>query len=318
MGGDDLGSEDEYLDQSWVKFNEPTADVVEEQTEQSKPNIKKNNRNQLENNELKSRKRKKDQDDDDDDEDDSSQKNKDNDEVKLKKKIKKGSMQALMLETSRNVAEKDCDVQAAFLWTCFSHAMKMSGTDMDSIQKFNSSNFCPSAKQHNSSSSSSLAVYLKSGILSSKKKLKKWKEPRSPMVLILCSSARRSVELLKEISSLNLRIAKLFPKNMKLEEQIMMLKQSSFGIAIGTPNRILKLSQSSINGEKDGSNEKPRKSNSALSLEKTELVIIDCHQDHKRYTICTLNDTAPDLMKFIGHAVVPQIQKRKNIKFAMF
>ena len=312
MGGDDLGSEDEYLDQSWIKFNEPVADVVEEATKTSKLNDNNNHQN-----DSKSRKRKKIQNHDDDD-DDLSQKNKDNDEVKLKKKIKKGSMQALMLETSRNIAEKDCDVQAAFLWTCFSHAMKMSGTDMDSIEKFTPSNFCPSVKQHNSSSSSSLADYLKSGVLSSKKKLKKWKEPRSPMVLILCSSARRSVELLKEISSLNLRIAKLFPKNMKLEEQITMMKQNSFGIAIGTPNRILKLSQSSINGEMDSNNGKLGKNHAVLSLEKTELVVIDCHQDHKRYTICTLNDTAPDLMKFIGHAVVPQIQKRKTIKFAMF
>uniref|UniRef100_A0A7S2WNL1 Uncharacterized protein n=1 Tax=Eucampia antarctica TaxID=49252 RepID=A0A7S2WNL1_9STRA len=308
MGGDDLGSEDEYLDQSWGKSKEPVADVEEvdeegiETHEQSEGNSRKrkiNDQNAKKKTSLDNL---------------NESETKEHDDVKLRKKVKKGSMQALMLETSRNIADEDCEVQATFLWTTFTHALKMSGDDIESVEKFNSTNFSPTTKAL-VKNGKSMPVYFKSGVLSSNKRLKKWKEPQSPMVLILCASARRSVAILKDLSSLNLRIGKLFPKNMKLDEQITMLKQSSFGIAVGTPNRILKLSQAPVDGSDDTGVDNE---DCALSLEKTELVVIDCHQDQKRFTICTLNDTALDLMKFIRHAVVPQMQKRKDIKIAMF
>ena len=154
----------------------------------------------------------------------------------------------------------------------------------------------------------SLATFLKGGTIKSMKKLKKWKEHKSPMVLVISVSARRSVALLKEISSLNVRAAKLFAKHMTLEDQVAMLENNTYGIGFGTPNRLLKLFETGKSNKKEG----------ALSLAQTELVIIDCHEDNKRFTVCTMNDTAPDLMTFIHSAVLPQMQKRKNIKFSMF
>lgn len=292
MGGDDLGSEDEYLDQSWIKYNEPAADV-EEDDDKGKESGEKGRKRKNDKSELKAE---------------------EHDDSKVKKKAKKGSMQALMLETSRDIADKDCDVQAAFLWTTFTHALKMSGDNLEEVEKFKAENFSSTAKI-SGKHGKSMSAYISSGVLSSKKRLKKWKEPQSPMVLVLCASARRSVAILKDFSTSNLRIAKLFPKNMKLDDQIAMLKKSSLGIAVGTPNRILKLSQSVVDDSNDSEIENE---SCALSLEKTELVIIDCHQDQKRFTVLTLTDTAPDLMKFIRHAVVPQMQKRKDIKIALF
>ena len=134
--------------------------------------------------------------------------------------------------------------------------------------------------------------------------MKKWKAPKSPMVLIVCLSARRAQAILKSLSSLNIRTAKLFAKHMDIDQQIAMLRNSSFGIAIGTPNRLCKLSSEPPTSAKESS--------PALSLKHAELLLIDCHEDHKRFTVCTLNDTAPDLMEFLKTAVYPQLNRTKK------
>lgn len=153
-----------------------------------------------------------------------------------------------------------------------------------------------------------MASFLKGGALSSMKRLKKWKYTGSPMVVIVCLSARRAVQILKQLSPLNVRAAKLFAKHMDVDEQIAMLRNSSFGIAVGTPNRLLKLFE--IGGSEEGKG--------ALTLDGTELVVIDNQEDSKAFTVCTLNDTAPDLMQFLNRAVVPQMRKRQTLKLAMF
>jgi len=88
---------------------------------------------------------------------------------------------------------------------------------------------------------------------------------------------------------------------MDMADQVAMLRQNKYGIGVGTPNRLLKLVEEG-----------------ALMMERTERVLVDCHEDGKRFTVCTMNDTAPDLMEFINRAVLPQIRTRKTIKFAMF
>ena len=139
------------------------------------------------------------------------------------------------------------------------------------------------------------------------------------MVIIVCISARRAVQILKQLSPLNVRAAKLFAKHMDLDEQITMLRTNSFGIAVGTPNRLLKLIESgdTISSDSDDS-DGPAAASGALSLDGTELLVIDNHEDSKAFTVCTMNDTAPDLMQFLHKAVVPQLRKRKTLKIAMF
>jgi hypothetical protein len=67
--------------------------------------------------------------------------------------------------------------------------------------------------------------------------------PGAPLVIIVCSAARRAVEIIKPISlDLKYKVAKLFSKHMKVEDQVEMLK-SKFPIAVGTPNRLMKLHQ---------------------------------------------------------------------------
>jgi len=230
------------------------------------------------------------------------------DEAVSSKQKKEKSPRTLLLEAGRGIAEAPPDVQAAFLWTAFAHALQLKGEEIDA-DKFTAEHFVrPKEEKKSTKYEPSMATYIKSGVLPSMKRLKKWRVEKSPMVLIVCVSALRAVEVLKEISSLNMRAAKLFAKHMDVSDQVEMLKNNSYGIAVGTPGRLLTLLQKQNENDKEG----------ALLLEHTELIIIDCHEDKKKFTVCTMNDTAPDLMKFIQDAVVPQMKQRKTIKFGMF
>lgn len=222
--------------------------------------------------------------------------------------MKTKSPKNLLLEAGKGIADADRDVQSAFLWAAFNHALKLKGEEIDA-DKFTAENFVETReKAEQSKYEKSMAKYLKSGVLSSVKRMKKWKVEKSPMVIIVCASALRAVAVLKELSSLNIRAAKLFAKHMNVSDQVAMLEENSYPIAVGTPNRLLKLVQT----DKDDNGE------GALSLDFTELIIIDCSEDKKKFTVCTMNDTAPDMMQFIQESVVPQMKKRKTIKFGMF
>lgn len=64
----------------------------------------------------------------------------------------------------------------------------------------------------------------------------------SPSVLVLTSSAIRAVtvtRLLRKVG--NSKICKLFAKHMKIKDQVDVLRKDKFPIAVGTPNRVLKL-----------------------------------------------------------------------------
>ncbi|KAL9179830.1 LOW QUALITY PROTEIN: hypothetical protein ACHAXT_007800 [Thalassiosira profunda] len=171
--------------------------------------------------------------------------------------------------------------------------------------------------QHNN-----LAAFLKGGLLPSTKRLKNWKHPHSPMVLVITLSARRSVELMKQLSSLKLPVAKLFAKHMSVEDQVELLKGVGsnkpgkkgryYSLAVGTPGRLLKLLR-------HGRDEPGSDGLGALRLNRTEVIIIDCHEDSKGWTVCTLNDTARELMGLMQEGVVPQLGRRKGkAKVALF
>jgi hypothetical protein len=134
----------------------------------------------------------------------------------------------------------------------------------------------------------------------SKKKLKKWNE-KSPMVLIVCLSARRAVSILKELAPSKIRVAKLFAKHMTIEDQESMLHGSTFGIGVGTPHRLLTLA---------------RGNSATLSLQKTQLIILDTHVNPKNFSVYTLPDTAPDTQLFLTEIVQPEMKTRKDLRIA--
>jgi len=131
--------------------------------------------------------------------------------------------------------------------------------------------------------------------------------------LIVCISARRAVAALKELASLKVRAAKLFPKNGSVEEQRQQLSGAAVGLAVGTPHRLLQLM--AVAGDSDDG---PQRQQRLLTLDRTQLVVLDCQLSHKQFTVCTLPDTAPHCMKLIQDSVLPQLKKRKDCKIAFF
>ncbi|XP_061995175.1 uncharacterized protein LOC133713063 isoform X2 [Rosa rugosa] len=97
-------------------------------------------------------------------------------------------------------------------------------------------------------------------------------DPGSPAVLIISTSALRSIELLRGFRSLTKEChpVKLFSKHMKVDEQVSLLKDR-VNIASGTPSRIKKL----IDIE-------------ALGLSRLSVIVLDVHPDVKGYSLLTL------------------------------
>ena len=121
---------------------------------------------------------------------------------------------------------------------------------------------------------------------------------------------------MKELASLKVRAAKLFPKNGSVTEQQSQLAQQGIGLAVGTPHRLLQLAS----GEKNDVNDSNKKGGqNCLSLfDRTQLVVLDCELSHKQFTVCTLPDTAPHCMGLLRESILPQLKKRKDCKIAFF
>ena len=248
----------------------------------------------------------------------------------------------LIIHAGRGIAFDGADAQATFFGTCYSHAVKMNvtagdgSTDHETETGITEFAFLPHHFHANNKSEdidtiaikkqhSDLSIYLKqSNVIPSMKRLKNWKHNHSPMILIISLSARRCVELQKQLSYLKLPVAKLFAKHMKVEEQVELLKGGKigdkggkgkkttkcYGIGVGTPGRLLALLRHGHDGAVNSG---------ALRLNHTELVIIDCNEDSKGFTVCTLKDTAKELMDFMKEGIVNELDKRKDkIKLALF
>mmetsp|Transcript_4423 Transcript_4423/g.6305 ORF Transcript_4423/g.6305 Transcript_4423/m.6305 type:complete len:283 (-) Transcript_4423:232-1080(-) len=282
MGGDDLGSDDEYLnvtieEEKSIQKLETLADNIEVEVGNEGP--------------LSSKKRKRKSKapslDLNNDEDSAV------DEVPTKK-----SSSRVLLEAGRDLENQSADVQATFLWTALKHNLQLRGSSLESIPKLKASHFTTSKE-------STLSGRLRSAL--SIKKLKKWKPIGSPMVVVVCVSARRAVAVLKELAGLKVRAAKLFAKHMDVDQQKELLRQSAYGLAVGTPHRLQALC-----GKDQG------EQRAALNFEQTQLVLLDSQTNPKGFTVCTLPDTAPDCMHFLSENVLPQLAKRKDLKIAMF
>ncbi|KAL0862096.1 hypothetical protein Bca101_041214 [Brassica carinata] len=113
-------------------------------------------------------------------------------------------------------------------------------------------------------------------------------DPGNPSVLIVSSSALRSLELIRGLHSLTKQCPalKLFSKHLKVEEQVSLLKKR-VNIGSGTPSRIKKL----IDIE-------------ALGLSRLDMIVLDIHTDVKGFSLFTLpqvRDEFWDLYKTCFH-----------------
>jgi hypothetical protein len=127
-------------------------------------------------------------------------------------------------------------------------------------------------------------------------------------VQIVSISARRAVAILKEISILKVRAAKLFPKNGSIDEQAQQLSSLAFGIAVGTPHRLLSLCRSDRNV----------KHTSLNLLDRANLLVFDSNVTNKQYSVCTLPDTAPYCIELLNDFAIPQMRQRGDLHVAFF
>lgn len=120
-------------------------------------------------------------------------------------------------------------------------------------------------------------------------------EKGCPSVIIVCSSAIRSVAVIHSISKIfSCKIGKLFAKHFKVHEQVEAL-QKHFPIVVGTPNRLNKLIELG-----------------ALSMTRTCLVLIDLAEDTKKFHILNHPSICPDVYEWLSSHVAP-IQSQLKI-----
>jgi hypothetical protein len=274
MGGDDLGSSDDELQY-----------LVEQPVAQQK--------------------RQHDSDDEAADDDEAS----DEPASKTSKKKHKQSPEQILLTAGRDLENQTVEQQASYLTTILRHYSLLTSAGEDSGDQREAqvevlSKYCVKAHpppDNSKPSASPLPLVDQIRSLVSNKKLKKWKHVQSPCILIVCQSARRAVEILKDVADCKVRIAKLFPKNASVSEQTQQLSTSAFPMAVGTPHRLLQLC---------------RHPSGPLHLQHTQLVIIDCSLSNKMYTVLTLPDTAKHCAEWLREFVLPQIQKRNQCRLA--
>ncbi|WOL12819.1 protein CMSS1 [Canna indica] len=115
----------------------------------------------------------------------------------------------------------------------------------------------------------------------------------TPALLIISTSALRSLELLRGLKSLTreCRPAKLFAKHMKVEDQVTSLK-TRVNIASGTPSRIKKL----IDVD-------------ALSLSRVGMVLLDMHRDVKGYSLFTLPQVSTEFWDLYKTHLQPRLSQ---------
>ncbi|KAM6096346.1 protein CMSS1 isoform 3-T3 [Chlamydotis macqueenii] len=98
----------------------------------------------------------------------------------------------------------------------------------------------------------SFSSYLKEICPKWAKLRKNHKEKKSVVMLVICSSALRSLELIKSMTAFkgDCRVLKLFAKHIKIKEQMNMLEKGVFHIGVGTPGRVKAL----VEQDKEGNN----------------------------------------------------------------
>ncbi len=209
------------------------------------------------------------------------------------------SNSALIISTGRSIVPAGLPAHQAFFNACY--LSSLTTADSEPPEKLALSAFISSPAQATKTMNDGIIDFLRTTILSASsggaKRLKKHRSA-SPLCIIVSSSAKRSCEVLKLLGPLKTRVGKLFSKNMKYEEQVSSLASQNYPLAVGTPNRLRKLLEEG-----------------ALSLESTELLLLDCKPDPKGFNVVTLKDTQADLMALVRDFVTPMSQ---SCRIALF
>uniref|UniRef100_A0A3Q3LH43 Cms1 ribosomal small subunit homolog n=1 Tax=Labrus bergylta TaxID=56723 RepID=A0A3Q3LH43_9LABR len=128
-------------------------------------------------------------------------------------------------------------------------------------------------------------------------------EKSSVVLLIVCSSALRTIELIKQLTTFKgeAKALKLFAKHIKVEEQMKLLQKGVTHIGVGTPGRISALV------EKDG-----------LNLQALRYVVLDWNwRDQKLRRMVDIPEIKLDFMKLLENGILSGCKKEK-VKIGLF
>lgn len=148
-----------------------------------------------------------------------------------------------------------------------------------------------------------LSSYLKQVCPKWAKLQKQHTEKSSVVILIVCSSALRTIELIKQLTAFKgeARAVKLFAKHIKIEEQVKLLQKGISHIGVGTPGRISALI------DKEG-----------LSLQALRYLIIDWNwRDQKLRRMVDIPEIKLDFMKLLESGVLAAC-KEERVKIGLF
>ncbi|XP_078118370.1 protein CMSS1 isoform X2 [Sander vitreus] len=148
-----------------------------------------------------------------------------------------------------------------------------------------------------------LSSYLKQVCPKWSKIQKQHKEKSSVVLLIVCSSALRTIELIKQLTAFKgeAKALKLFAKHIKIEEQVKLLQKGVTHIGVGTPGRISALI------EKDG-----------LGLQALRYVVLDWNwRDQKLRRMVDVPEVKLDFMKLLESGILNGCKEDK-IKIGLF
>ncbi|XP_062259414.1 protein CMSS1 [Platichthys flesus] len=128
-------------------------------------------------------------------------------------------------------------------------------------------------------------------------------EKSSVILLIVCSSALRAIELIKQLTTFKgeTKAMKLFAKHIKIEEQVNLLQKGVTHIGVGTPGRISALI------EKDG-----------LTLKSLRYVVLDWNlRDQKLRRMVDIPEIKLDFMKLLEGGILTGCREGK-FKIGLF
>uniref|UniRef100_A0A3Q0SX60 Cms1 ribosomal small subunit homolog n=1 Tax=Amphilophus citrinellus TaxID=61819 RepID=A0A3Q0SX60_AMPCI len=128
-------------------------------------------------------------------------------------------------------------------------------------------------------------------------------EKSSAALLIVCSSALRTIELIKQLTSFKgeAKAVKLFAKHIKIEEQVKLLQKGITHIGVGTPGRISALI------DREG-----------LSLQALRYLVLDWNwRDQKLRRMVDIPEIKQDLMKLLESGVLARCKEDK-VKIGLF
>uniref|UniRef100_A0A3B4XH89 Cms1 ribosomal small subunit homolog n=1 Tax=Seriola lalandi dorsalis TaxID=1841481 RepID=A0A3B4XH89_SERLL len=149
----------------------------------------------------------------------------------------------------------------------------------------------------------SLSSYLKQVCPKWAKIQKQHTGKSSVVLLIVCSSALRAIELIKQLTTFKgeAKAVKLFAKHIKIEEQVKLLQKGVTHIGVGTPGRISALI------EKEG-----------LNLQALKYVVLDWNwRDQKLRRMVDIPEIKLDFMKLLENGILNGCKDDK-VKIGLF